>query len=69
MDVYDALTTDRPYREALSIERSLEIMREETRQGWLDRGLVDSLAKLAGSFEADARFIGLCWAGSKRLMA
>jgi putative two-component system response regulator len=69
VDVYDALTTDRPYREALSIERALEIMREETRQGWLDSRLVDSLAKLADSLEADARFIEWCCAGNKRMMA
>jgi putative two-component system response regulator len=47
VDVYDALTTDRPYREALSAERALEIMCDEVRQGWLDGNLVDSFAKLA----------------------
>jgi len=28
-DVYDALTTDRPYRKALSSERALAILRDE----------------------------------------
>ena len=62
VDVYDALTTDRPYRQALSPERALAIMQEETREGWLDGRLVDSFTKLAGSLEADARFIELCFA-------
>jgi putative two-component system response regulator len=64
VDVYDALTTDRPYRQALSPEHALTIMHDETRQGWLDGSLVDSLAKIADSFEADARFIELCVAPS-----
>jgi putative two-component system response regulator len=45
-DVYDALTTNRPYREALSPERALAIMREEAHRGWLDGTLVNSLAEL-----------------------
>jgi putative two-component system response regulator len=65
VDVYDALTSDRPYREALSVERALEIMREEARQGWLDGSLVDSLSKLTDSFEADAHFIESCSVGNR----
>ena len=40
-DIYDALTTDRPYRAALSREVALETMREEARRGWWDRSLID----------------------------
>lgn len=43
VDIYDSLTTDRPYREALTPERALEIMREETRRGWWDPNLVSAL--------------------------
>lgn len=39
-DVYDALIKDRPYREALSSEEALEILRREAAQGWLDASLV-----------------------------
>lgn len=39
-DVYDALIKDRPYREALSSEEALEILRREAAQGWLDAALV-----------------------------
>jgi putative two-component system response regulator len=43
VDIYDSLTTDRPYREALSPQKALEIMREETRRGWWDANLVSAL--------------------------
>lgn len=43
VDIYDSLTTDRPYREALPPDRALEIMREETRRGWWDPNLVSAL--------------------------
>jgi putative two-component system response regulator len=42
-DVYDALTTERPYRAALPREEALAIMREEVRRGWWDSALVDEL--------------------------
>jgi putative two-component system response regulator len=41
VDVYDALTTDRPYRKALRADEAFEVMREEIRRGWWDRELVD----------------------------
>jgi putative two-component system response regulator len=41
-DIYDALTTDRPYRKALSVEKAFEIMREEAKRGWWDRSILDS---------------------------
>jgi putative two-component system response regulator len=43
VDVYDALTTDRPYRKALSSQEALAIMRAEVKKGWWDGGLVDIL--------------------------
>src|SRR6202166_3551219 len=39
VDVYDALTTDRPYRKALSSQEALSIMRSEVKKGWGDRGI------------------------------
>lgn len=38
-DVYDALTTDRPYRKASSPDVALGIMEEEAALGWWDREL------------------------------
>lgn len=43
VDIYDALTTDRPYRKALAPERAFAIMREEVKRGWWDGALVDEL--------------------------
>lgn len=45
-DVYDALTTDRPYRKALQPRAALAIMREEVKRGWWDGSLVDELEAL-----------------------
>jgi len=40
-DIYDALTTDRPYRKALSSEKAFAIMREEVKRGWWDAPILD----------------------------
>jgi putative two-component system response regulator len=45
-DIYDALTTDRPYRKALPVEKALAIMREEVKRGWWDSSLVNELEVL-----------------------
>jgi putative two-component system response regulator len=39
-DIYDALVTDRPYRDALSSEEALQTLNREARYGWLDASLV-----------------------------
>jgi putative two-component system response regulator len=46
VDVYDSLTTDRPYRPALSSEQAFSIIHEEVRRGWWDAPLVEELRKL-----------------------
>jgi putative two-component system response regulator len=48
-DIYDALTTDRPYRKALSHEGAIETMRNEAKRGWWDNSLITELEAL------------LCW--------
>jgi putative two-component system response regulator len=40
-DVYDALTTDRPYRTAVASEVALSMMDEEATHGWWDRDLFE----------------------------
>jgi putative two-component system response regulator len=55
VDVYDALTTDRPYRAALTPDRALDIMREEVRRGWWDPELVEELAAMLTAERAGAR--------------
>ncbi len=40
VDVWDALTNRRPYREALSPERAMRTLLEETEKGWWDEEVV-----------------------------
>jgi putative two-component system response regulator len=51
-DVFDALTTDRPYRPAMSPQEAIETMREEVGRGWWDpdvfAALPDLVAENAG---------------------
>ena len=49
VDIYDALTTDRPYRKALAPERAFALMREEVKRGWWDGALVDELEAMVQS--------------------
>lgn len=51
-DLYDALTSERPYKRAYSPEDSLEIMREETRRGWRDPSLMPIIEKAVPLFAA-----------------
>lgn len=41
-DVFDALTTPRPYRAAFPQEEAIAILQNETRKGWWDAGLLDA---------------------------
>jgi putative two-component system response regulator len=41
VDVYDALTTARPYKAALPVERACDVLAGEARRGWRQQGLVD----------------------------
>ena len=43
-DIYDALTTERPYKTALSPEEAFAVMEEEVRRGWRDPELVPLFA-------------------------
>jgi putative two-component system response regulator len=54
VDVYDALTTTRPYREALSFDDAAKALHEEVSRGWRRKELVDLLLELASSNALDA---------------
>ena len=46
VDVFDALTNDRPYRKALAIEEALALQRKETSRGWWDGELFEAFSTM-----------------------
>ena len=46
VDVFDALTNDRPYRRALPVEEALGLQRQETSRGWWDREIFEAFAAM-----------------------
>jgi putative two-component system response regulator len=63
-DIYDALTTARPYKPAFTREHAMEIMLEEARRGWRDPELVPLFAEVSEKPpEADAAV----WPGNATL--
>ncbi len=57
VDVYDALTSERPYRAPLPLDEALRELRAEAARGWLFPSIVEEFAVLAGhpQFERMAR--------------
>ena len=53
VDVYDALTTERPYKRAFSTTDALQTMREEVDKGWWDRHIFDEFEQLIKSGTAN----------------
>jgi len=45
-DIFDALTTDRPYRQAMPREKALQVLSREANYGWLDISLVQRFCAL-----------------------
>lgn len=50
-DIYDALTTERPYKCAFAPEKALEIIQEEGERGWRDPSLVQCIQNLFPVFK------------------
>lgn len=46
VDVFDALTTSRPYKATLSLEQACDVLREEVRCGWRRSDLVETFIDL-----------------------
>jgi putative two-component system response regulator len=53
VDVYDALTTERPYKRAFSITDALQTMKGEVAKGWWDLDIFDQFERLVGGGAAD----------------
>ncbi len=52
VDVYDALTTDRPYRQALTPPEAFEQIRQEVNRGWWDAQLVGEVEEMIGEWSS-----------------
>jgi putative two-component system response regulator len=52
-DVYDALTTDRPYKVAFTPEVALDLMEEESERGWWDRQLLTAFRQMVLESQAE----------------
>ncbi len=53
VDVYDALTTDRPYKKAFSITDALQTLKQEVAKGWWDPHIFDQFERLVRNGTAD----------------
>jgi putative two-component system response regulator len=55
VDVYDALTTDRPYKKAFSNTDALKTMKEEVEKSWWDPQIFDQFVRLIKSTKSLSR--------------
>ena len=53
VDVYDALTTVRPYKPAFSITYALQTMKQEVARGWWDPVIFEQFEQLVRSGTAN----------------
>ncbi len=53
VDVFDALTMERPYREARPRQEAFDVLSTEASKGWRDRALVDAFVSVVS--ETDSR--------------
>jgi len=53
VDIYDALTTDRPYRKAFSREKAIATLHEEVKRGWWDPDLIQEFEGVLDAPEAE----------------
>jgi putative nucleotidyltransferase with HDIG domain len=54
-DIYDALTSDRPYRRGFSMEQALDLLRREVAAGAVDAAAVAALERVAPRWEQRVR--------------
>ncbi len=54
VDVFDALTTERPYRKALSPQEAFATMYKEAQRGWWDTAMVSEFETVLANLESKA---------------
>jgi putative two-component system response regulator len=54
VDVYDALSTQRPYKPALSTDAALDVIKNEVKKGWWDPEVLAAFEELIRTDEAKA---------------
>jgi putative two-component system response regulator len=59
VDVFDALTTNRPYRKSMTIESAYEIMRTDAAAGWCPMELVEMFIDLHRNGRFDGAMAGV----------
>jgi putative two-component system response regulator len=59
VDVYDALTTDRPYKRAFSVTDALNIMQEEVAKGWWDPVIFPEFERMVRGKMSNSLAIGM----------
>lgn len=52
-DIFDALTTERPYKASYSPEHAMQVLRSETEAGWRDPRLVEAFSGIYRLFQSD----------------
>ncbi len=52
IDIYDALTSERPYKKAFSPEEALKIMKDETLNGWRNPELIKQFSSFIQSIKS-----------------
>jgi putative two-component system response regulator len=55
VDIYDALTNDRPFRKAMGKQEAIEILRLEVKEGKLDKEIVQQLIDIVGEGRTDGK--------------
>jgi putative two-component system response regulator len=58
VDVYDALTTERPYKKAFSVSDALQTMKQEVAKGWWDPQIFEQFERFVKSPTGDSLFKG-----------
>jgi putative two-component system response regulator len=52
-DIFDALTTARPYKRAYTSEYAMQVLREEVKTGWRDPRLVEAFSDISRLFRTE----------------